>query len=85
MARPLGLALPVGGLLFGVVALALWLAALPLRWLDGAVALMLLVGIGLALAAIVRGADGRVRHVGVLALGCNAFGLLALAIVYLVG
>lgn len=85
MARALALGLPTGGLAVGVLALALWLSALPLRWLDGLVALLFFAGLGLAIAALRRGGDGRVRQLGVLGLGCNAFGLLALAIVYLAG
>jgi hypothetical protein len=85
MARTLGLRLPAGGLAVGVLALALWFSALPLRWLDALVALLFLAGVGLALAAVVRGADARTRHVGVLALGWNAFGLIAIAVVYLAG
>ena len=82
MARALGLGVPAGGLTAGVAALVLWVSALPVRWLDGLVAALFVVGSVLALAGYVRGADARARRVGVIALGWNAFGLLIFLAVY---
>jgi hypothetical protein len=85
MARALGIGVPAGGLAAGVVALALWVSALSLRWLDLLVALLFLAGLGLALAGYFRGADDRTRRVAVIATGWNAFGLLAIAVLYATG
>ena len=85
MARVLGVAFPVGGLLAGVAALALWVSALSLRWLDGLVAILFVAGLLLALAGCLRGADARTRRLGVVAIGWNALGLAALTILYAAG
>jgi hypothetical protein len=85
MAAQLGVAAPAGGLAAGVAALVLWVSALPLRWLDGLVALLFVVGLALAAAGFWRGADTRTRSFAVVALGWNAFGLLTLLAVYTAG
>jgi hypothetical protein len=85
MARALGLGVPVGGLTAGVAALALWVSAISLRWLDVLVALLFAVGLTLALVSYFRGADDRTRRFGVIAIGWNAFGLAALAVFYAAG
>jgi hypothetical protein len=85
MARALGIAAPAGGLTAGVAALVLWVSALSMRWLDGAVAVLFAAGLVLALASYVRGADARTRRLGVVALGWNAFGLAALLVLYAAG
>ena len=85
MARALGIAAPAGGLTAGVAALALWVSALSMRWLDSVVAILFAVGLVLALASYVRGADERTRRLGVVAIGWNAFGLTALLVLYAVG
>ena len=46
MARALGVGVPAGGLVAGVAALALWVSALSLRWLDGLVAALFVAGLG---------------------------------------
>jgi hypothetical protein len=83
MARALGVGVPAGGLLAGVAALTLWVSALPLRWLDGLVAALFAVGLGLAVAAYARGGNARARRLGVVALGWNALGLLLVVAVWL--
>jgi hypothetical protein len=85
MVRPLGLAAPIAGLAVGVLAVALWVAAIPVRWLDVWSALGLVAGVGLGVAAYLRGADPRTRRLAVLAIGWNAFGLVAVAIAYAAG
>ena len=82
MARALGIGVPAGGLAAGVAALVLWVSALAPRWLDGLVAALFAVGLGLAVAGCARGADVRARRLGVVAVGWNAFGLLALLAAY---
>jgi hypothetical protein len=82
MAHPLGLGAPVGGLALGVFALALWVSGTALARLDLLVALLLLVGLGLAAAGYLRGASATVRRVSIVALGWNAFGLAAVALLY---
>ena len=82
MARALGVGVPLGGLAAGAVALMLWVSALALRWLDGLVAALFAVGLALALAGYLGGADERTRRLGVIAIGWNALGLAALAILY---
>jgi hypothetical protein len=85
MARVFGLWVPAGGLAVGVAALVLWVSAVSLRWLDLLVALLFLAGLALALAGYFRGADERTRRLGVVAIGWNAFGLLAFAVLYAAG
>jgi hypothetical protein len=85
MARALGVGVPAGGLAAGVAALALWVSALSLRWLDALVALLFVAGLLLAVASYVRGADDRTRRLGIVALGWNAFGLAALLVLYTAG
>ena len=82
MARRFGLALPAAGLATGGLALALWVSPLSLRWLDLAVLLLFVVGLALSIAGYVRGDGERVRQLGVIAIGWNAFGLTALLLVY---
>jgi hypothetical protein len=82
MARALGVGVPAGGLAVGVAALVLWVSAWSLGWLDLLVGALFVVGLGLSLAGYFRGVDERTRRVGVVALGWNAFGLAALAILY---
>jgi hypothetical protein len=85
MARALGSLVPVGGLVAGVIALVLWVSSLSLGWLDAAVALLFVAGLGLSICGYALGANNRARRLGVIAIGWNAFGLAALAIVYAVG
>lgn len=85
MARALGVGVPVGGLTAGVVALALWVSAVSLHWLDALVALLFTVGLALAVAGYVRGADERTRRVAIVAIGWNAFGLATLLALYTAG
>jgi hypothetical protein len=85
MARALSLRWPSAGLGLGVVALALWLAALPTRLLDLLVGLLLVAGFGLALAGWLRSGSRRARLVAVVALGWNAIGLGLLVAVYVAG
>ena len=84
MARALGIGVPAAGLGAGVVALVLWVSALPLRWLDGLAAALFAAGLALAVAGYVRG-DARTRRLGVVSIGWNAFGLLGLLTVYVAG
>ena len=85
MARALGVGVPVGGLTAGVVALALWVSAVSLRWLDALVATLFTVGLALALVSYVRGGDERTRRVAIIAIGWNAFGLAMLLALYAAG
>jgi hypothetical protein len=85
MARALGVGVPVGGLAAGVVALALWVSAVRLHWLDALVAALFTVGLALAVASYVRGADGRARRLAIVAIGWNAFGLATLLALYTAG
>jgi len=85
MARAFGVAAPAAGLTAGVVALALWVSALSLRWLDVLVALLFAVGLVLAVVSYARGADDRTRRLGIIALGWNAFGLATLLVLYAAG
>ena len=85
MARALGVGVPAGGLAAGVAALALWVSALSLRWLDGLVALLFAAGLALALVSYLRGADDRTRRLGIVALGWNGFGLVLLLVLYAAG
>ena len=85
MERTLRIGVPITSLAAGVVAWALWVSALPLRWLDGLVAATFLFGFGLGLAAYVRGADDRTRQLAILAVGWNALGVAALLALYAAG
>ena len=85
MARALGIAAPAGGLTAGVAALGLWVSAIAMRGLDGVVALLFAIGLALAVASYVRGANARTRRLGVVAIGWNAFGLAALLVLYAAG
>ena len=85
MARAIGVGVPAGGLTAGVAALALWVSALPWRWLDALVAALFVLGLGLAAAGYARGADERTRRVAIIAIGWNAFGLAMLLALYAVG
>jgi hypothetical protein len=85
MSAQLGVAAPAAGLALGVAAVALWVSALPLRWLDALVALLLVAGVALAVAGLLRGASVRARRLAVVALGWNGLGLLTLAILYTAG
>jgi hypothetical protein len=85
MARALGVGVPAGGLAAGVVALALWVSPLSLRWLDGLVAALFAVGLALAVAAYARGADERTRRLAIVAIGWNAFALAVLLALYVAG
>ncbi len=85
MARALGLGVPAGGLAAGVAALALWVSALPLRWLDLLVGALFALGLTLAVAGYVAGAEERTRRVAIIAIGCNAFALAALLALYALG
>jgi hypothetical protein len=85
MAVELGVAAPAGGFAAGVAALALWVSALPWRWLDVLVALLFALGLTAAAIAYARGRDARTRRFAVVALGWNAIGLGALALVYAAG
>lgn len=85
MAAELGVAVPAGGLAAGVLALVLWVSALPWRWLDALVAALLVAGLALAAWGLVRGATTRTRRVAIVALGWNAFALVTLAILYASG
>ncbi|HEY2749478.1 MAG TPA: hypothetical protein VGL86_32890 [Polyangia bacterium] len=82
MARALGVGVPAAGLGAGVAALVLWVSTLALRWLDGLVAGLFAAGLALAVAAYLGGTDARTRRLGVVAVGWNGFGLLALLALY---
>jgi hypothetical protein len=83
--RALVPALPVSGLVVGVLALVLWVSAVSLGWLDLLVALLFLGGLGMSLAGYFLGLTDRARRVSVLGIGWNAFGLAAVAILYAAG
>jgi hypothetical protein len=85
MARAVGVGVPVGGLTAGVIALALLVSAISLRWLDALVVTLFTVGLALAVASYVRGADERTRRVAIVAIGWNAFGLATLLALYTAG
>ena len=85
MARRLGLVLPAAGMGTGALALALWVSALPLGWLDLLVLVLFLLGLGLSLAGYIVDDSARVRRLAVVAIGWNSLGLAALAIVYATG
>jgi hypothetical protein len=85
MARALGVGVPAGGLAAGVLALALLVSALSLRWLDGLVAALFAVGLTLAVAGCVRPADERTRRLAIVAMGWNAFGRAVLLALYAAG
>ena len=85
MARALGVGVPAGGLAAGVLALAVWVSALSLRWLDDLVAALFAVGLALAVSGYARAADERTRRVAVIAIGWNAFGLAVLLALYAAG
>lgn len=83
--RALVPALPVSGLVVGVVALVLWVSAVSLSWLDVLVALLFLAGLGMCIAGYALGAADRARRLSVLGIGWNAFGLAAVLILYAAG
>jgi hypothetical protein len=85
MRRALGPAFPVGGLAAGVTALVFLASMLRPGWLDVVVALLLLAGLGLGTAGYMLGATDGARRLGVVAIGWNALGLAALAILYAAG
>jgi hypothetical protein len=85
MARPIGIGVPLGGLASGVLALALWLSALSLRWLDALVAGLFAIGLGLSILGYVRGHDLPTRRFAIVGVGCNALGLVVLALLYASG
>jgi hypothetical protein len=85
MARALGVGVPVGGLTAGVAALALWVSAISLRWLDGLVATLFVAGLALAIGGYLRGADDRTRRLAIIAIGWNALGLATLLVLYAAG
>ena len=85
MTSALGVGVPAGGLAAGVLALTLWVSALSLRWLDGLVAALFVVGLALAVAGYARAADERTRRLAIIAIGWNAFGLAVLLALYAAG
>lgn len=85
MARSRSVVLAVAALVVGVLALALWVAPLSLRWLDLLVAILFAAGLGAALFGYFDAGDVRARRLGVVAIGWNAFGLLAVVVVYALG
>ncbi len=85
MGRSVGLTVPLGGLAAGILALALWVSAVALGWLDLVVLLLLTGGLAAALVGYLRGADARTRQIGVIAVGWNAFGLALLLFFYAAG
>jgi hypothetical protein len=85
MARPIGIVFPLGGLASGVLALALWLSALSLRWLDAVVAVLFALGLGLSIVGYSRGRDLPTRRFAIVGVGCNALGLVVLSVLYVSG
>jgi len=85
MARALGVGVSVGGLTAGVFALALWVSAATLRWLDALVATCFVAGLALGLAGYLGGTDERTRRLGIVGIGWNTLGLAALIAVYAAG
>jgi hypothetical protein len=83
--RALVPALPVSGLVVGVLALVLWVSAVALGWLDILVALLFLGGLGASIAGYFMGTTDRARRLGVVGIGWNAFGLAAVLILYAAG
>ena len=83
--RALVPALPVSGLVVGVLALVLWVSAVALGWLDILVALLFLAGLGMSLTGYFMGMTDRARRLGVVGIGWNAFGLAAVLILYAAG
>jgi hypothetical protein len=73
------LAAPLAGLATAFVALILWVSTIPWTRLDVAVLALFVLGAGLSIGSSVFGKAQTTRRVGVIALGVNAFGLLALA------
>jgi hypothetical protein len=85
MARAVGMGPPLSGLATALVALSLWVAGVPLRWLDGLCATLYLGGALAATVGCVLGRDTSVKRLAVLALGANALPLAWLALVWLRG
>jgi hypothetical protein len=83
--RQIGLGAPLGGLAIAVVAFALWLSALPLRWLDALVVVAFIVGLALSVGGFLRGRDTSTRRLAVVGIGCNSLGLLIVALLYATG
>ena len=85
MARTVGIAPPLAGLLAALVALGLWLAGLPLTWLDPLCATILISGGAAGVTAWLYARDLATRRLAVVALGANCLGLLVLALVWAAG
>jgi hypothetical protein len=79
------LAPPLASLTAALVALGLWVAGVPLGWLDGLCGAIFVAGAVAAVVSFVRGPDASVKRLSVLAIGANALGLLWLALIWLTG
>lgn len=80
-----GVGVPLGGMALAFAALLLWVAGVPLSWLDALVLALFAAGLALSVVAYLRGRDLVVRRLGVVGIGCNAFGVVLLAILYAAG
>ena len=85
MTRTVGTTFPLAGLGCALVALALWVAGVPLGWLDLVCGLLFVAGAAAAVAGFVRGRDAATRRLAVIAVGANGLGLVWLALVWLSG
>jgi hypothetical protein len=72
------------GFAAALLALLLWTAPLGPAWIEAVVAALFAVGAALSFVGISRSPPAR-RRLAVIALGCNAFGLFGLLILYVVG
>lgn len=85
MTRTVGTTFPLAGLGCALLALGLWVAGVPLRWLDALCGLLFVAGAAASLAGFVRGRDAATRRLSVIAVGANGLGLVWLALVWLNG
>jgi hypothetical protein len=83
--RSVGTGLPLAGLGAALLALALWVAGVPISWLDPLCGALFVAGGVTSAMAYVRGRDASVRRLAVLAVGANGLGLVWLALVWLSG
>jgi hypothetical protein len=83
--RTVGTTPPLAGLGCALLALALWVAGVPLGWLDWLCGVLFIAGAAASGVGFVRGRDSATRRLSVIAVGANGLGLVWLALVWLSG